>query len=669
MDRKEILEQLKQYNKTLSPLCTLLEKKFIKQVQENYFYGFYINDVTLPDNVDVFLSRQNNFKRLLPKHYEKLCHYLKHIQEFTCNSQIIRMDARSQYFSYYETKIIRAIGAFYVFYGSQMDMKQLVYGNYRQCFNSIDFSPIIAERLLANDQEVIQYCKEVLTSDNNTAVLTRDVIIAIEQSHNVELQDLLTQLFLAARLQEGLRQNIIETVDENNVDYFLKMIDVIAENDLLRYSSVQRGVLTWIGIGFDIVKDKDVRYIFEHVRSYFHDNLKRQAALLSQNPLEIYLALYCKGVFDVDEAIQEAISLLECTKPHIIASSLIYLKLTNSSYLHLLLPHLKKYHDNEWILALFISECCRYDFKKVKLTHKEIDIVFDELVTFVKTLKTQQTYSSKGFEWFSITLYKSSICYCLNEMIQQYPSCDKVERFLPYVAGNLYNKRLDVFMEKCFPLARIEAKKEFMLKEIISNNDELGKWIEKEYKQLTLSTQDIIALESRLKTKKAKARVHIINVLASLDERQIQESYHRLAFSSVKTIQESALELQQKAPQYFSNIEVKKVKILGKEEGFGLYQPKTSYILPYQSKIKTIKKGLFIKKEEIDFSTLFPWNKTQVLDYLKIWNQRITDHQDDEYYNGYTYRQLKENYLYPRKRRPSTPPAPIPPPRPLPTCW
>lgn len=646
MEREDVIERLKQYNKTLSPLCTLLEKRFIEKVEENYFYGFYIPDIVLPDNVDKFLLRQNNFKRLLPEHHEKLCYYLKHIHEWTCNSQLIRMDARSQNFSYYQTKTIRAIGAFYVFYGSHMEMKELVYGSYRQLFSSIDFSPVIAERLLNSDQEVIQYCKDVLTSDNNTAVLTRDVMIAIEQSYNSELQDLLTQLFLAARLQEGLRQSIIETVDENNVDYFLKIIDVIAENDLLRYSSVQRGVLTWIGIGYDIVKGKEIYYIFEHIQSFFHNVQKRQDALSSQNPLDVYLALYCQGVFNVDKAISIAISLLDSSKPHIVASCLIYLKLTNSPYLHLLLPHLKKFNDNEWIKALFISECCRYDFKKVHLKSQEIDIIFDELENFVKSMKTQQNYSSKGFEWFSLTLYKSIICHCLSEIIEQHPSSNKVDRFLPYV-HHLYQKKLNTFMEKSFPLATIEAKKAFMLKEIISNNDDLGDWIEKEYKKIKLTPLDIQNLEIRLKTKKSKARVRIINVLAGLDEKQVKESYQRLINSKTNSIQESALELQQKVPQYFQGAIKEKVKIYSREEGFGLYQPKTLYNLAYHSKLKTIKKGLFVKKEQIDFSTLFPWNKMQVLDYLRIWNQRITEHQDDEYDNGYTYRQLKERYFYP----------------------
>lgn len=647
VERKDIIAQLREYNQTLSVFCTHLEKQFIKQVQQDYFYSFYFKDVRILNDVESFLKEQKYFKGLLPKHYEKLCHYLRCMHEWTCNDQLIRMDVRSKNFSDYQNKIIRAIGSFYVFYGTDMTMKELIYGRYRQFDNWMNFSSVIAERLLSDDQDVIQYCKDVLTSDNNTAVLTRNVIIAIEQSHHQELQDLLTQLFLAARLQEGLRQSVIETVDENNLDYFLKMIDVIAQNDLLRYSSVQRGVLTWIGIGYEIVKEKDVRYIFWHLQDYFHNENNRSQALQSENPLDIYLALYCKGVYDVNQAIDEALILLKSSKRHIVACALIYLKLTNCPYLHALLPYLKDYHHDQWIMALFISECCRYDYQKAVLTNDELALIFNEMETFAKTMKSQETYLSRGFEWFSITLYKSSICYHLYDIIAANPQIEFIERYLPYVASNLHDKRLKQFMEERFPLLDENKKKTFMLKEIISNNSELANYIEKEYIKLNLSSQDIIDLENRLKTKKAQARCHIVNVLAKQNKDQIRQSYQRLSKSANKMIQEAALELQQKVPHYFQDVKISAVKIQGKDEGFGLYRPYQSYLLPYHSKIKTIKKGLIIKKEKIDFSTLLPWNKQQVLEYLKKWDQRIILHQNDEYYNGYEYRQLKSEYFYP----------------------
>lgn len=156
MERKDVIEQLKQHNQTLSLFCTRLEKQFIKQVQQEYFYAFYLKEVHILNVVESFLKDQKYIIGLLPKHYKKLCSYLRHMQEWTCSSQIIRMDVRGKSFSDYQNKIIRAIGSFYVFYGTDMIMKQLIYGEYCQFYNWLDFSSVIAKRLLSDDPQALK---------------------------------------------------------------------------------------------------------------------------------------------------------------------------------------------------------------------------------------------------------------------------------------------------------------------------------------------------------------------------------------------------------------------------------------------------------------------------------------------------------------------------------
>ena len=90
--------------------------------------------------------------------------------------------------------------------------------------------------------------KELVYSENNTAYLTRKMILGILRSDNREMHRMLGDLLLAARLQEGLRQAICEAMDEGTVEAFLTLLQVIEENDLIRFASVKRAVSTWIGI-------------------------------------------------------------------------------------------------------------------------------------------------------------------------------------------------------------------------------------------------------------------------------------------------------------------------------------------------------------------------------------------------------------------------------------
>ena len=57
-------------------------------------------------------------------------------------------------------------------------------------------------------------------------------------------------MLLAAQRQEGLRQNILETIDEAHPEAFRRMLRIIIDNDMVRFSSVIRAVDVWFGFGY-----------------------------------------------------------------------------------------------------------------------------------------------------------------------------------------------------------------------------------------------------------------------------------------------------------------------------------------------------------------------------------------------------------------------------------
>lgn len=672
MDNRELVQKLKAYNETVSwPSCSELEKQYVKHINDrDYFYGFNIQMAEIPADVDTFLRRENQFQGLLKEYAPKLCAYLRHMTEFTCNSEVIRMDVRSRDFSRCRRKIQRAVGAFYIFYGAGLDMRELVYGTYRNVVGNMDMASVIAQELFEENEQVIGFCKEVLTSENNTAVLTRNVIIAIEQSHNRELQKLLTNLFLAAKLQEGLRQSVAETVDENNLDYFLEMLTVIEKENLLRFSSIQRAVLTWIGIGYEEAKEKDIRYIFGKIQAFVQDEEERKKSLeLTENPLDIYLALYCTGIRDVETATAEAKALLHSGKRFVVASALIYLRMTRCFEIRENLDMLEMYGDDEWIMALFLAECSNRVYgPDWRLDHSQSVLLYEKTQEVLAHIGAKKEYHSQGFAWFHVLLTKEGLCRVLYKIMESYPEAALVERYLPYVASTLYSSRLERFMEKWFHKIPAEKRKEFLLKEIITSNENLQELVEEEYKKMSLSEADIIQLESRLKTKKAVARGCIVNVLAVQKAEWVRDSYHRLAESSVKTIRESAMELRRKVPQYFTDepeqeeasglqeipettFTFPRMQMQGAETGYGLYRPKSVYELPYESHIKMTKKGWLLKKKTVDLSELFPWDKQKVLAYLMLWSERLISHENDEYDAGNEYRQVKNSAFWPINRK------------------
>lgn len=146
---------------------------------------YYMEDIEINDQVEGFIYKNRSFEELLPKGNEKLCAYLRAICQYTCNRHLVRMDAKSRRLAYYKETVKNAIGAFYEFYGANLSLKDVIYGIRKYGFYSM--TPVITAELLTENKEAIYPCKDVLTSENNTSIITRDLIRAIEQSKNKEL--------------------------------------------------------------------------------------------------------------------------------------------------------------------------------------------------------------------------------------------------------------------------------------------------------------------------------------------------------------------------------------------------------------------------------------------------------------------------------------------------
>ncbi len=162
----------------------------------------------------------------------------------------------------------------------------------------------IAAELDRGNEELVQLLLDVLLGEGTQTKLTTSMLRGIFMSENTELYEAVGKLLLAARLQEGLRQSICENMDYGTAQAFMTLFRVIKENDLLRYSSVMRAVATWTGLiaseesKIDRIQKKQLLSI----DTYLHDEKARKEALAGEDAMQIYLALWSYGFFDLDEA-------------------------------------------------------------------------------------------------------------------------------------------------------------------------------------------------------------------------------------------------------------------------------------------------------------------------------------------------------------------------------
>jgi hypothetical protein len=168
-------------------------------------------------------------------------------------------------------------------------------------FPSGIYGDFIAVRIDERDQAVIGAVKEICLGDNNTRLVNDAIINGIIKSENSELHKLLGDLLLAAKLQEGLRQSILENADNGRVEAFIYLIKLVLDNDLLRFSSAIRALDVWMGLGESFEDKRVAAKLLTLAYTYLTDRKVLEASLDSRDVTEIYAALWALSVREMTD--------------------------------------------------------------------------------------------------------------------------------------------------------------------------------------------------------------------------------------------------------------------------------------------------------------------------------------------------------------------------------
>ena len=173
----------------------------------------------------------------------------------------------------------------------------------------------IAARLDRRDAEVLAITRDMLLSENNTNILTYEALCGIFQSRSTELVELVGKLLLAGKLQEGLRQAVCETMDCGRQEHFAYMMGLIAEHDLIRFSSVRRAIATTIGVSGADADRVDKKQLALMLR-VLQNPQEADALIESADNVEATVGLWSKGSRDLTELIAGMEHMIEGGKPH-----------------------------------------------------------------------------------------------------------------------------------------------------------------------------------------------------------------------------------------------------------------------------------------------------------------------------------------------------------------
>ena len=292
-------------------------------------------------------------------------------------------------------------------------------------YYNIEAEHYLAAEIDRGNAEVIEFLKEMILGDNNTFVLEYTTFRAIFASNNRELVELTGKLLLAARLQEGLRQAICETMDGGTVENFNYMFKVVYDNNLLRFSSVKRALATWTGIG-EMYADRISKKELEIINKLVENPDFANELLESDDNVEVLLGLWQKGREDVTAACEAMEKIVEKGKRHSVLLVSYYLGIIqNEKLAQKIAKKVIKENPND----LEIFACYSYELMyintyqiserikngKTRLEDYYVDEneareMFEIFENMLKQMpKVEKTFSPCIFPWYSVSIRKTSI--------------------------------------------------------------------------------------------------------------------------------------------------------------------------------------------------------------------------------------------------------------------
>ena len=252
----------------------------------------------------------------------------------------------------------------------------------------------------------------------------RHVTQAFMSSSRPDAWAFVERMLLSAQRQEGLRQAILESVDESHPEAFRRMLRLIRDEHLTRFSSVVRAADTWLGFLWDGSSVVKLDAIIDRVLRFLDDPSERDAALADSDPEIVYLALWATAFGDVTAAIEPAKSLLSSPSPEIrfVATHFLAQSLWSTARA----PLIEMLSDPD----LRVAARPLGSFGGDSASHADGPRLFEQLEQLIARVpKRTKSLQPIVWPWTARVLEKSDIAAALAANSSSVPG----ERLLPYV--------------------------------------------------------------------------------------------------------------------------------------------------------------------------------------------------------------------------------------------
>ena len=572
---KEFIEKIKNDSKKLDKE----NQKFVQDIfthgDTKYYYSYggfliknKIQELETKKDVkfnDIFPKNIYPALKLLmgEKFFKIFIEISKNITKYPFSSGYYRRMVRSKSYFNYINLLFNLLGNFVNLYFLNIDVITIVKREYEKGVYSIDNPYYIAYEIDNGNQELIGLIKGALGSQKSEIDLTYNNMKAIFISSNKELIELTGKLLLAAKLQEGVRQQICENMDSGLQENFEYMFKIIYDNNLIRFSSVKRALGTWTGLAGE---DNDISKIgkkeLEIINKLIANPKYEDELLKSDDNIEVYLGLWNKSTRDIKYSVEAMERLLKSSKYHIKLLISYYLyAIENTTYKREIAKKVIKEYGNSKeiieILACYLNFLISYGSAsnlKQNMENREIEPktyfkdkkealeFFDILENALNLMDgKEKLFEPCIFPWFSQSISTNTITTAMALITVFYPDDILKNRMMKYLKEiNTWNRQY--YLEIIFEKPSNKEQKEFVIS-MLADRTEAGTVACKIIKNNNLIKEYPRKIEDYLRLKSGETRKNLINLLMSQDKKALLISIDNLLSAKNENKRLAALDI------------------------------------------------------------------------------------------------------------------------------
>lgn len=458
--------------------------------------------------------------------------------------------------------------------GKNLTDEQLFHKEYAY-YNFFGMDEVTAAEIDMGNDRLIRLVSDIIMCESEIQP-SHMVFSAVVKCHNTDLHKKLGRLLLAARLQEGLRQAICEKMDTGTKEAFFTLLDVILENNLIRFSSVKRAVGVWLGLieeetaKLDRISDKSI----ELIADCLCDEKLREEHLSSEDSMKIYIGLWSIGFYDVHKMLDKIREYSETGTEHqllvagYMAGQLDNAKLSGSIARDVIIEH----KNDPKVLAVYMKSfmpMCVAEVHTMLIDDTPRGVSYERFDGSIRKYASLEKYfenAEEAEEMYSVLMeiYKSMSKKSIDFSPCIFPwNSEKLERSdiverLAYIASALHdNDKIDetaalipqidggrgTILELLLSQPETDIQRRILTAEVCDKEEYTRRSAFKLIKKAELSDENYAQLEEMLRYKNADMRSNCIHLLMKQEDNKLFETVGRLISDKKEEKRTAALDI------------------------------------------------------------------------------------------------------------------------------